>query len=148
MLSVLEAEGEGITSVLAAFCSAPITGGAKARRAKTLRGEVVILSRKGVSLLTDSGKKAACRILVVPGDMSVPASDSWAAVTYGMAESDDITLSSVSDLRCILAVRREIKSLSGKTVERQEFPVIKPQGVSSENLMAAYAGLLAAGIIV
>ena len=148
MISVLEAEGEGIAAVLAALCGVPITGGEKTRRARTLRADVVILSRSGVSLLSDSCKKTACRILVLPGSTkeSIPGPEK--TVTYGMAESDDVTFSSVSDSKCILAVQREIKVLSGAVVERQEFLVIKPQGVSSENLMAAYAGLLASGIIV
>ncbi|MGE4484473.1 MAG: hypothetical protein AB7C97_05060 [Oscillospiraceae bacterium] len=148
MLSVLEAEGEGIASVLATLCGITVAGGEKTRRARNLRADVIILSRSGVSLLSDGGKKAVCRILVLPGSAVASFSGPEKKITYGMAASDDVTFSSVSDSKCILAVQRELTVLSGAVVERQEFPVVKPEGVSPENLMAAYAGLLAGGIIV
>jgi hypothetical protein len=143
-LAVLEAEGEHIASVLSRIQNARVTGGEKARSAKALSADVLILSQKGAEQAAHRGKTLRCRTLVIPGHAAAVFPGDHRTVTYGMARTDDVTLSSVSDGVCVFALTREAVTAAGQTLERQEFPIGRPSGVSAENLMAAYAGALLA----
>lgn len=64
------------------------------------------------------------------------------AVSFGLSGKDSITVSSLDQSVAVLALQREIVTLSGTILERQEFPVIVPPGIHTSDMMAALGCLL------
>ena len=85
-----------------------------------------------------------CRTLLMPGQHGFPILSAAQVVSYGPSPKDTITFSSLDSHRLILSLQREIVTLAGTRLERQEFPVPDRGGVS---LTLAWAGtLLLAGM--
>lgn len=85
-----------------------------------------------------------CRTLLIPGQSSLPALSAAQAVSYGPSPRDTLTFSSLATERLVLSLQREVVTLAGTRLERQEFPVPDRGGVS---LTLAWAGtLLLAGV--
>ena len=65
----------------------------------------------------------SCRVLLTPGSMTEAAeaiSARW-TVSYGGSPRDSLTFSSILDHTILLALQREIVTLRGLRLERQEF---------------------------
>ena len=85
-----------------------------------------------------------CRTLLIPGHISPTPLSPAQAVSYGPSPRDTITFSSLGSRRLVLSLQREIVTLTGTRLERQEFPVPDRGGVC---LTLAWAGtLLLAGV--
>jgi hypothetical protein len=65
-------------------------------------------------------------------------------VTYGLSPDDALTLSSVGEGRMVAALQRELVTLTGRTLEPQEFLV--PDAGGREASLALSCALLTAGL--
>ena len=84
-------------------------------------------------------RKIKCGILLVPGGTHVDFAEARSVVTYGMCPKNSITLSSISDNGCVLALQRELVTARGDILDRQEFIM---RGVGSTDHMLATAGAI------
>lgn len=84
-----------------------------------------------------------CRTALVPGGLSaltrlLPAE---LAVSYGMGPANTLTLSSLEGARASVAVQRELTSLNGRLVERQEL-VVPYDGAPPDQFLALVGAAL------
>ncbi len=86
---------------------------------------------------------AACGILLLPGDADADDFDADCVVTYGMSPKNTLTLSSIGEDACVVALQRELLTVSGDMLERQEFKV--KSGMRPESLLAVAGALLILG---
>ena len=83
----------------------------------------------------------ACRTILLPGDAGRMLAAS--AVSYGSSPRDSLTISSREGDRLWAALQRELVTLGGQVVERQEFPLpLGPDGRAMSDLAVAGALLL------
>ena len=85
-----------------------------------------------------------CRILLIPGASDASLFDSWCFVTYGMSPKSTITVSSISGDRLVISLQREVVTLTGAVLERQE--VVTTGGASVEYRLAAAGVALLSGL--
>ena len=86
----------------------------------------------------------SCRTLLMPGGAGYEALSVPQAVSYGPSPRDTLTFSSLGPGGLLLSLQREVTTLAGNRLERQELPVPDMGGVS---LTLAWAGaLLLAGV--
>ncbi len=93
---------------------------------------------------TEKHRHISCGILLLPGDVVVCDTDSDifdadCIVTYGMSPKNTITLSSISEETCVLALQRELITTKGDVLERQE---IKIKGGLRPDCLLTVAGAL------
>ena len=118
-----------------------------------------VLSRRGgmteryAALLVVSPQAAAegaelpgaCRTILLPGDAGrmLEGLRAASAVSYGSSPRDSLTISSREGDRLWAALQRELVTLGGQVVERQEFPLpLGPDGRAMSDLAVAGALLL------
>lgn len=92
--------------------------------------------------------EGSCRTVLLPGD--APARH-WqlqaaSAVSYGSGPRNTLTLSSREGNRLWLALQREVVTVQGQVVERQEFPFRSAAGQSPQAALAVAGGLLLLGV--
>jgi len=92
--------------------------------------------------------EGGCRTVLLPGD--APA-EHWqlqaaSAVSYGPGPRNTLTLSSREGDRLWLALQREVVTVQGQVVERQEFPFCSAQGQSPQAALAVAGALLLLGV--
>lgn len=88
---------------------------------------------------------SSCDVLLAPGKYAGRAAEAIASgciVSFGMSTRDTITLSSVAGDRPVLAIQRELLTLGGEVLERQEIPIRLRHPVPADTLMAAAGALL------
>lgn len=71
--------------------------------------------------------------------------DPAAAVSYGTGPRDTLTLSSREGRQLWCAIQRELVTVEGRVVERQELPLRLPDHMSPLSVLAAGGGPAAAG---
>ena len=135
---VLE-RGEGIRRAVQAGLSA---GGGGAAGPS---GLLVISPRAAGS---GSLRVPPCRAVLLPGEGGGALGELRAAsaVSYGLSPRDSLTLSSRERERLWCALQRELVTLDGAVVERQEFPVLPPPGLEPLSALAAAGALLLLGV--
>lgn len=67
-------------------------------------------------------------------------------MSYGMKARDSITVSSLQEDRMALSLQRELVTLPGYVLERQELCLPRPAGLSTEEALAVYGALLMLGV--
>jgi hypothetical protein len=90
----------------------------------------------------------SCGILLVPGqagDLSAKLRASC-VVSYGMSLKDSVTMSSIDEGGLVLSVQRELPTLSGRYLERQDIPVRCQEKAPAEDVLASSAALLLLGV--
>ena len=110
----------------------------------------------GPSLLVISPRAAGsgplrvppCRAVLLPGEgrRELGELQAASAVSYGLSPRDSLTLSSREGERLWCALQRELVTLDGAVVERQEFPVLPPPGLEPLSALAAAGALLLLGV--
>lgn len=98
----------------------------KASSLEELRGshpDVLVLSEESSKDPSGDTAHIRCGILLLPGDGDAEAFDAECIVTYGMSPKNTITLSSISEESCVLAIQRELLTSSGDMLDRQEFKI-------------------------
>lgn len=90
----------------------------------------------------------ACRTVLLPGSEGRVLNNIRAAsaVSYGESPRDSLTVSSREKERLWLSLQRELVTLEGRVVERQEIMVPKEPGVDTLSLLAAAGALLLLGV--
>lgn len=85
-----------------------------------------------------------CRIALIPGSAGALARHLRAesAVSYGAAPKNTLTLSSLEKGHISIALQREVVTVTGQVVERQELLLPYPGGCPSPELFLAQAGAL------
>lgn len=91
---------------------------------------------------------AACRTVLLPGDAGAALGQLRAAsaVSYGNSPRDSLTLSSRNGDRLWAALQRELVTVDGHVVERQEFPLRRPPGTGDLSTLAVAGALLLLGV--
>ena len=91
---------------------------------------------------------AACRTALLPGDPPLPELELQAAsaVSYGAGPRNTLTISSRTGDRLWMALQRELVTVQGQVVERQEFPLAVPPGIQALSALAVAGALLLLGV--
>lgn len=107
--------------------------------------ELVVVSRKTAA---EPGlrRHAVCRNLLIPGNCNIPSIHAEKIYTYGMSSGDFITLSSVSAGGFVLSIQKELYSLSGEIIERQDIPIKRRMPMSADGILALSGMLLLLGV--
>jgi len=118
----------------AAFCAEILDG----------RPDILVLSEDALPSCGISSGVVRCGVLLLPGDVAAGGADARlfeadCLITYGMSPKNTITLSSISETSCVLAIQREFMTAGGDMLERQE---IKIKGGMRPNCLLAVAGAL------
>ena len=105
--------------------------------------EALALTRRGRDSL--GAVLPSCRILLAPGD-SLPEIPAETVITYGLSPRDSLTLSSREGDTLWAALQRELVTVDGRVVERQEFPLRLEPGAGELPSLAAAGALLLLGV--
>ena len=111
--------------------------------------DLFVVAHRGLAHRSDS-PEICCRALLVPGNIpgqTIAGIQSKWVVSYGLSGKDSITVSSLEKDTAVLALQRELMTLGGEVIERQELPVRLPAGSDSEEIMAACGSLLLLGVL-
>ena len=113
-------------------------------------GEYDLFLVASITETVDSPAQALrCRVLLTPGGdglgttLKIPSK--W-VVSYGLSTRDSLTVSSLEPDLAVLALQRELVSLSGTVIEQQELPLPIPPGIGAQGVMALYGSLLILGV--
>lgn len=89
-----------------------------------------------------------CRTVLLPGGAGglLSGLDPAAAVSYGTGPRDTLTLSSREGRQLWCAIQRELVTVEGRVVERQELPLRLPDHMSPLSVLAAAGALLLLGV--
>jgi len=108
----------------------------------------VAVSGDGEVIESAKAQNLCCRVLLTPGGRCRALSEipsQW-VVSYGLAVRDSLTVSSLEPKQAVLALQRELVTLEGTVLERQELPLPIPPETGAEGLMALYGSLLILGV--
>ena len=94
------------------------------------------------------GLSGACRTLLLPGQIPQALDKIQAAsvVSYGLSSKDSLTVSSCRRKRLSVALQRELVTVEGQVVERQEFPVLRVPEMEMMANLAVIGTLLLLGV--
>jgi len=94
----------------------------------------------------DGGARLRCKTLLLPGGLQADFADAGCVVTYGMSAKDTITLSSIGEDSCVLALQRELVTAPGGVLDRQEIKVQGAGATGADELLAASGAILLLGL--
>jgi len=112
--------------------------------------DLFVFAQTGDDRSSGSGRtpNIRCTALLTPGDRGSEIhgiASKW-VVSYGLAARDSLTVSSLEPDFAVLALQRELPTLLGTVIERQELPLPIPRGTGAGGVMALYGSLLILGI--
>ena len=88
-----------------------------------------------------------CRTVLLPGELGGAPLRAASAVSYGVSPRDSLTISSREDGATLwVALQRELVTVDGRIVERQEFPLHLEPGERELSALAAAGALLLLGV--
>ena len=87
-----------------------------------------------------------CRTVLLPGGMRGTLPQAASAVSYGTSPRDSLTISSREGDTLWAALQREVVTLGGQVVERQEFPLTLVPGEEALPALATAGALLLLGV--
>lgn len=87
-----------------------------------------------------------CRTVLLPGEMGGAPLQAASAVSYGVSPRDSLTISSREGELLWAALQRELVTVDGRVVERQEFPLALGPGEEELSALAAAGALLLLGV--
>lgn len=119
-VQVVEA-GEGIEQAI--LSALPGWGPGESRRVSGEHPALLVISPEAVA--RRMALPWACRTVLLPGDAGAVLHSLRAAsaVSYGASPRDSLTISSRERGRLWAALQRELVTVDGQVVERQEFPI-------------------------
>lgn len=140
---VLES-GEGIEQAILRRLAA--RGGLRGRCASVSHPALVVVSPRAAAGQAPLPRQ--CRTVLLPGEMGArPLSlRAASAVSYGASPRDSLTLSSREGDTLWAALQRELVTVDGRVVERQEFPLRLEPGADELPSLAAAGALLLLGV--
>lgn len=86
------------------------------------------------------------RYLLLPGDGAWSGVQADCAVSYGFHPRNSITLSSLEEDQMILSLQRELVTLAGPVLERQELCLSRPTQLGMEQALSICGALLMLGV--
>ena len=89
--------------------------------------------------------RVKCGILLLAGGANAAIFDTSCIVTYGMSPKNTLTVSSISGARLVISLQREVATVEGVVLERQEL-VVEGHG-SAECRLAAAGAVLLSGLL-
>ncbi len=140
---VLEA-GEGIEQAILRRLTA--RGGLRGRCASESHPALVVVSPRAAAEGVPLPRQ--CRTVLLPGGrrgQSLPL-QAASAVSYGVSPRDSLTLSSWEGDTLWAALQRELVTVDGRVVERQEFPLRLEPDTDELSSLAAAGALLLLGV--
>jgi len=87
-----------------------------------------------------------CRTALLPGGMGGVPPRAASAVSYGASPRDSLTISSREGDTLWAALQRDLVTVDGHVVERQEFPLTLEPGEGELSALAAAGALLLLGV--
>ena len=140
--------GEGLCDALESqlrCSSVPLPRLLRGRHPAELAGEsldLLVVSPRATGWA--GAASVSCRMVLLPGSAGPMAGDMRveSAVSYGPGPKDTITLSSLEGDKICLAVQRELVTVEGSVVERQELVLPYPAGQETPELFMAQVGAL------
>lgn len=104
-------------------------------------------SRCGLIVLTGprrGGRELRCGTLLMRADTAADGIRADCALSYGMSPRATLTLSSIGEDECVLAIQRALVTIWGDPVVRQELPVPR-RGRAPEQVLAVEGALILLG---
>lgn len=138
---VLEA-GEGIERAILRRLAA--RGGLRGRCASVSHPALVVVSPRAAAAGIPLPRQ--CRTVLLPGGAGSLPLRAASAVSYGASPRDSLTLSSREGDTLWAALQRELVTVDGRVVERQEFPLHLEPGAGELPSLAAAGALLLLGV--
>ena len=138
---VLEA-GEGIEQAILRGQAA--RGGLGGRCARGTHPALVVVSPRAAA--AGASLPRQCRTVLLPGGTGGLPLRAASAVSYGASPRDSLTLSSREGDTLWAALQRELVTVDGQVVERQEFPLRLEPGAGELPSLAAAGALLLLGV--
>lgn len=138
---VLEA-GEGIETAI--MRGLTVRGGLRGRCANGDHPALLVISPRAAARGLRMPRQ--CRTVLLPGGTGGVLPQAASAVSYGTSPRDSITISSREGDILWAALQRELVTVDGQVVERQEFPLALEPGQEELPALAAAGALLLLGI--
>ena len=138
---VLES-GEGIESAILRGLTA--RGGLRGRCAGEDHPALLVVSPRAAARGLRMPRQ--CRTVLLPGGMGGVLPQAASAVSYGTSPRDSLTISSREGSTLWAALQRELVTVDGRVVERQEFPLRLEPGAGELPSLAAAGALLLLGV--
>lgn len=139
---VLEA-GEGIEAAILRGLTA--RGGLRGRCASEDHPALLVVSPRAA--VRGLRLPRQCRTALLPGGMGGVLPQAASAVSYGTSPRDSITISSREGNTLWAALQRELVTVDGRVVERQEFPLSLKPGEEELPALASAGALLLLGVL-
>lgn len=140
LFQVIE-DGEGIEdSILRAL---PAWSG-RGRRVSERHPALLVVSPRAAELGLPLPER--CRTVLLPGELGGVPLCAASAVSYGVSPRDSLTISSREGGTLWVALQRELVTVDGQIVERQEFPLALDPGETELPALAAAGALLLLGV--
>jgi len=140
LFQVIEA-GEGIEGTIRRFLDGQ---GAGYRRVSENHPALLVVSPRAAA--RGMALPRQCRTVLLPGGMGGVPPRAASAVSYGASPRDSLTISSREGDALWAALQRELVTVDGQVVERQEFPLRLEPGVGELSALAAAGALLLLGV--
>lgn len=134
--------GEGIERAILRGLSA--RGGLRGRCANGGHPALLVVSPRAAARGTRLPRQ--CRTVLLPGGMGGVPPQAASAVSYGASPRDSLTVSSREEGVLWAALQRELVTVDGQVVERQEFPLRLEPGAGELPSLAAAGALLLLGV--
>lgn len=138
---VLEA-GEGIEQAILRRLTA--RGGLRGRCANGNHPALLVVSPRAAARGVPLPRQ--CRTVLLPGGMSGTPPRAASAVSYGASPRDSLTISSREGNILWAALQRELVTVDGQVVERQEFPLTLEPDEGELPALATVGALLLLGV--
>lgn len=138
---VLEA-GEGIEQAILRRLTA--RGGLRGRCANGNHPALLVVSPRAAARGVPLPRQ--CRTVLLPGGMSGTPPRAASAVSYGASPRDSLTISSREGNILWAALQRELVTVDGQVVERQEFPLTLEPDEGELSALATAGALLLLGV--
>lgn len=140
LFQVIE-DGEGIEGAILRSLSA---GSGQQRRVSERHPALLVVSPRAA--VRGMKMPRQCRTALLPGGMGGVLPQAASAVSYGTSPRDSLTISSREGNTLWAALQRELVTVDGQVVERQEFPVPLAPGEDELSALAAAGALLLLGV--
>ena len=138
---VLES-GEGIEQAILRRLSA--RGGLQGRCASGKHPALLVVSPRAAARGIPVPRQ--CRTVLLPGGMGGVLPRAASAVSYGVSPRDSLTISSREGNTLWAALQREVVTVTGQVVERQEFPLVLDREGEELPALAAAGALVLLGV--
>jgi hypothetical protein len=109
--------------------------------------DIIVVSQR-IGDKPPANLKGSCKILLVPGTAInlTTIIKAECVISYGMSKKNSVTLSSIGEGESVLTLQRELPTLNGKVLERQDILVRSKRSYSPDDIMAGVAALLLLGM--